>query len=91
LTWNLAYTKNFLRQFRKLENTPYFEKVQQVIDELAKSQDPRKLGAFKRGSKYSGYYYELDRSYRLVYDIIDKELTVLMLDVGDHKQVYRKD
>ncbi len=90
MNWILSPSSNFMRQRKRYENTPVNEKIRKAIRELQNSSDPRKLGTFKRGRKYAAYYYNLDQSFRLVYDVIEDELVILLLDVGDHKQVYGK-
>lgn len=88
--WQIRETDQVLRQFR---NLGYQQKKQyrEAVKTLASSDDPRKLGTFKRGKKYSAYYYDLGRSFRLVYQVINEEMIILLLDVGDHKEVYGKD
>jgi mRNA-degrading endonuclease RelE of RelBE toxin-antitoxin system len=88
--WQVRETDRVLRQFRKLGERQK-KQYRVAIKNLAGSDDPRKLGIFKRGKKYSAYYYELDRSFRLVYQVVNEEMVILLLDVGDHKDVYDKD
>ncbi len=88
--WRIRETDQVLRQFRKLGDQQK-KQYREAVKTLANSDDPRKLGTFKRGRKYSAYYYELGRSFRLVYQLINEEMVILLLDVGDHKQVYGKD
>lgn len=83
-------TDQVLRQFKKLGDQQK-KRYRKAIRTLAGSDDPRRLGTFKRGKKYAAYYYELGKSFRLVYQIINEEMVILLLDVGDHKEVYGKD
>lgn len=83
-------TDEVLRQFRKtgdLQKKQYL----QAVKALACSADLRGLGTFKRGKKYAVYYYDLGRSFWLVYQIMNEEMIILLLDIGDHKEVYGKD
>jgi addiction module RelE/StbE family toxin len=83
-------TERVLRQFKKLGDIQR-NQYREAVKTLANSIDPRRLGTFKRGKKYSAYYYNLDKSFRLVYQVTNKEMIILLLDVGDHKEVYGKD
>jgi addiction module RelE/StbE family toxin len=87
--WQIRETDRVLRQFKKLGEQQK-KQYRNAVKTLASSDDPRKLGTFKRTTKYSAYFYELGRSFRLVYQVVDEEMIILMLDVGDHKQVYGK-
>jgi mRNA-degrading endonuclease RelE of RelBE toxin-antitoxin system len=91
LTWILRSSPTFLKQRKKYAHTLYNERIRQAIRDLQGSSGPRKLGTFKRAAKYAAYYYEPDKSFRLVYNVLDDELVILLLDVGDHKQVYGND
>lgn len=88
--WRIVETDQVLRQFKKLGDQQK-KQYREAIRTLASSDDPRKLGTFKRGRKYSAYYYELGRSFRLVYQVVKEQMIILLLDVGDHKEVYGKD
>jgi addiction module RelE/StbE family toxin len=88
--WQIRETDQVLRQFKKLGDQQR-KRYREAIKTLASSDDPRKLGTFKRGKKYAAYYYELGRSFRIVYQVINEEMIILLLDVGDHKEVYGKD
>ena len=55
------------------------------------STNPTDLGKPKRG-KFKGYFaYEIGRSYRLIYKVINPQQIILLVVVGDHKSVYGKD
>lgn len=88
--WQIRETDEVLRQFKKLGDQQK-KQYREAVKTLANSDDPRKLGTFKRGKKYVAYYYELGRSFRLIYQVINEEMVILLLDVGDHKEVYGKD
>jgi mRNA-degrading endonuclease YafQ of YafQ-DinJ toxin-antitoxin module len=47
--------------------------------------------ALSSTAKYAAHYYNLGRSSRLVYQVVNDEMVILLLDVGDHKEVYGKD
>jgi mRNA-degrading endonuclease RelE of RelBE toxin-antitoxin system len=64
--WRITETDQVLQQFKKLGDQQK-RQYREGVKTLASSDDPRKLGTFKRGKKYSAYYYELGRSFRLVY------------------------
>jgi mRNA-degrading endonuclease RelE of RelBE toxin-antitoxin system len=87
--WQIRETDQVLRQFKKLGERQR-KQYREAVETLASSDDPRKLGTFKRGKKYAAYYYELDRSFRLVYQVIHDEMVILLL-IGDHEKVYGKD
>lgn len=79
-----------MHAFKKLSSENK-QRYKQAILDLYNSADPRKLGVSKQG-RYRGYYaYEMGRSFRLVYKVIDDEKRIHIVLVGDHKQVYGYD
>nr|WP_250279714.1 type II toxin-antitoxin system RelE/ParE family toxin [Frankia sp. Cppng1_Ct_nod] len=74
-----------LRQLRKLDPTAR-RRVQAVIDLLA--DDPRPPAA-RQLVGGAGEWRVRTSDYRIVYDIRDKELIVLVVAVGHRRDVYR--
>lgn len=52
--------------------------------------EPRPPGVEKLGGSEAGFYRVRVGDYRIVYDIQDKVLLVLVVKVGNRKEVYRR-
>ena len=88
--WRIERTGLFVRSYRKLPSQLQ-SRVDEAILHLAKSENPADAGIPKKG-RFRGYLaYELGRSYRLIYKVIDRQKIILLVVVGDHKSVYGKD
>ncbi len=88
--WFIERTKLFQNSYKKL-SSELQKKTDNAIITLAKSEYPTKVGIPKKG-KYKGYFaYEINRSYRLIYKVINPQQIILLVVVGDHKSVYGKD
>ncbi len=88
--WTIQANPDFYRQLKKL-GPEELRRFDQAVNDLTLSEDPGKIGLPKKGH-WSGYYaYNLGRSHRLIYKVLYKEKIVLIVAVGDHKQVYGKD
>jgi mRNA interferase RelE/StbE len=73
---------------RQLKKLPQQIAVQLVPLIKALAVDPRPLGAKKlKGSE--DIWRIRKGTYRIVYEVKDKQLTVLVLKIGDRKQVYK--
>lgn len=70
----------------KLRDKKLLERLSDAIDKLA--ENPRRMGAEKL-SGYSNRYRFRVGDYRIVYEIHDGVLVVLVLDIGDRKEIYR--
>ena len=74
------------RQLRKLDRSIQ-ERVVRRLDKLEK--DPRPPGVEKMEGDESTYRIRLGE-YRIVYEIRDKVLVVLVLKVGHRREIYRR-
>ena len=88
MAWTIEYAEAAKKQLRKLDK-PAARRIVDFMDErVAPSDDPRALGKALKGS-----LGELWRSrvgdYRVLCDIQDGVLTVLVLQVGNRREVYR--
>ncbi|NOJ27568.1 MAG: hypothetical protein DA330_06115 [Nitrososphaera sp.] len=88
--WKVEAAKGFERYLRKLGNDE-LKRFDQAIDELANSNDPRKLGKEKQGNLKGNFTYEIGRTYRLLYKMNLDEKKIILLRYGTYKQVYGKD
>jgi len=86
--WLLAPNTKFIKQY-KLLSSQFQERVDSALDELAKSENPTKLGDYKTSLKV--YAYDLDKSNRIIYSVDFSNNTIELRRVGDHKMTYGKD
>ena len=90
ILWRIESTGLFENSYKKLPRQLQ-KQVDDVILCLAKSENPAAAGVPKKG-RLNGYLaYELGRSYRLIYKVINKQKIILLVVVGDHKSVYGRD
>jgi mRNA interferase RelE/StbE len=61
-------------------------RITEAIDSL--STDPRPHGCEKLTDREDEYRIRVG-NYRIIYEIVDKRLFVLVLSIGDRKDVYR--
>jgi mRNA interferase RelE/StbE len=73
------------RQIRKL---PRAERVRVIRAIQALSTDPRPLGCRKLSGHDDVFRIRIGR-YRVLYSIEDRRLLIIVLKVGDRKDVYR--
>jgi mRNA interferase RelE/StbE len=84
----MRYEINILRHAQKaLEKmpAPEYERIKKIIYALAGT--PRPPGC-KRLKGREGWRIRMG-NYRILYDIQDKEHTILIIDIGDRKEIYR--
>ena len=62
------------------------KKIENAINELG--EDPRPMGYIQLKGR-SGYRIRVG-NYRIIYEINDDELLVLVVEIGDRKEIYKK-
>jgi mRNA interferase RelE/StbE len=75
-----------LRQTKKLD-LPTQIAVQEAIDSLV--DDPRPEGCTKLKGAENLYRIRVAKNYRIIYEIQDKKLIVIVVKVGHRREVYR--
>lgn len=84
MTYKLSIRRKAQKQLAKLPADDY-KKVKQTILDLA--NDPRPNGSVKLKGR-DGWRVR-QGNYRIIYDIKEDVLTVIVLDVGHRRHIYR--
>lgn len=87
MAWRIDYADAALRQLRRMDRTAA-RRILDFMDERIAAGDPRAQGKALSGPLGSFWRYRLG-DYRVVCDIRDEVLTVLVVRVGHRKDVYR--
>jgi mRNA interferase RelE/StbE len=86
--WRIEVTRTAEKQITKLDR-PAQKSIQRFLRErLVAAEDPRRWGKPLHGEKSGLWRYRVG-DYRLICDIQDEKITVLILEVGHRKNVYR--
>jgi len=89
LTWGIKYTESALRQLKKLDK-PIARKVLDFMDgRIAHIENPRSIGKNLVGPKMGSYWRYRIGDVRVICDIEDSELVVLVIELGHRKEIYR--
>lgn len=88
MVWTIEYTQTAREQLRKLDK-PIARRLLDYMDEnVAQSANPRDLGKAMTGSLGDFWRYRVG-DYRVVCDIQDDVLRVLVVQLGNRKNIYR--
>ena len=87
MSWRIEITRTAERQITKLDR-PAQRSIQRFLrDRLTPADDPRQWGKPLHGEKRGLWRYRVG-DYRLICEIQDGRITVLVLEVGHRKDVY---
>jgi mRNA interferase RelE/StbE len=86
--WRVEITRTAEKQITKL-GRPAQRSIQSFLRErLLSAENPRQWGKPLRGEKRDLWRYRVG-DYRLICDIQDEKVVVLVLEVGHRKDIYR--
>lgn len=86
--YSLYYTKEAKKALKKLDK-PVLVMIKAWVEKnLVNTAEPRKYGKPLKG-KFSGYWRYRVGNYRLITEIRNRELIIILVDLGHRKDVYR--
>ena len=89
MAWTISYTASARKQLRKLDR-PIARRVVDFMDErIAAQADPRNTGQALTGPLLGAYWRYRVGDYRIICDIQDDALCVLVIEIGKRKEIYR--
>lgn len=88
MVWTIEITRTAEKQIKKLAAPTQKLIVRFLRERLESSQNPRQWGKPLHGEKRGLWRYRVG-DYRLICDIQDEKITVLVLEVAHRKDVYR--
>lgn len=88
MAWRIDFTRNADKALRKLDR-PTAGRVLDELEEIAKLDDPRSRGKALTGNLAGLWRYRVG-DYRVVCDIEDGVLVILVVDVAHRREVYRR-
>lgn len=88
MAWTIEYTETARRELRKLDK-PWARRILDYMDQrVAPLENPRSLGKALHGPLGDLWRYRVGE-YRIVCELLDQQLRVLVVRVGARKDVYR--
>jgi mRNA interferase RelE/StbE len=88
LVWTIEITRTAEKQIKKLDRSTQESIVRFLRQRLKRAENPRQWGKPLHGDKRGLWRYRVG-DYRLICDIQDERITVLVLELAHRKDVYR--
>jgi mRNA interferase RelE/StbE len=86
MRYKVSFTSHAARTFRKLARETQL-RLRPVVDILA--QEPRPPGAEKLSGTVNTYRVRVGE-YRILYDIRDEDLVLIVVGIGHRRDIYRQ-
>ncbi|MCL2712796.1 MAG: type II toxin-antitoxin system RelE/ParE family toxin [Methanomassiliicoccaceae archaeon] len=88
MTYNVTIERSVLKYLGKLEPAVRERIMLWIKENLEGCKDPRSTGKAMHG-KYEGAWRYRIGEYRVIAEIRDKELIVIVIDIGPRKNIYK--
>jgi mRNA interferase RelE/StbE len=87
LTWRIEIVETARKQIHKLDK-PSQRKIISLLKILETNENPRLAGKALHGDK-AGLWRYRSGDYRIICQIMDSTITILVLKIGHRREVYR--
>jgi mRNA interferase RelE/StbE len=89
LVWIIKYTESSSKQLKKLDKQTALRVLDYMDERVAVLADPRSLGKNLKGPKVGEYWRYRVGDIRVICNIVDGQMTVLVIEIGNRSEVYR--
>ncbi len=85
--YKVVATRDFLKSLKKLDKSTQILIKKYIDNNIQNSNDPRAKGKPLRYN-LSGYWRYRIGDYRLICEIDDKTITIILINIGHRKNIY---
>ena len=89
MAWIIKYTESSSKQLKKLDKQIALRVLDYMDERVARLADPRSLGKNLNGPKMGEYWRYRVGDVRVICNILDGQMTVLVIEIGNRREVYR--
>ncbi|MUO81570.1 type II toxin-antitoxin system mRNA interferase toxin, RelE/StbE family [Agrobacterium vitis] len=89
MAWTIEYLQSVQKTVRKLDPQTRKRLRDFLEQRLLEAEDPRQIGKALKGSQLGEYWRYRVGDYRVICDIQDQRLVVLVVEIGHRSDVYR--
>ena len=88
MVWGIKYTDSARKQLKKLDRQSAIRILDFMDERISKGENPLSPGKILTGPKLGSYWRYRVSNYRIMCDIQDGQLCVLVIEIGDRKEIY---
>jgi mRNA interferase RelE/StbE len=89
MAWRIEFDRAAARELEKLDHESAKRIVKFLFERVAKLDNPRNIGEALKGSRLGDFWKYRIGDYRVIADIQDGALCILVIRVGNRREVYR--
>ena len=89
MTWTIELDPAVEKDLSKLDSQQAKRILRFLFERVAHLEDPRSIGEALRGSRFTTLWKYRVADYRIISSIEDNVAQILVVKIGDRKEVYR--
>ncbi|WP_288430107.1 type II toxin-antitoxin system RelE/ParE family toxin [uncultured Agrobacterium sp.] len=89
MIWEIEFRESALKALKKLNRQDATRIIAFLSDRVAADENPRRTGQALQGSELGNFWRYRVGDYRIVCDIQDNRVVIIVVDVGHRKEIYR--
>lgn len=89
MAWKIEFADSATKQLRKLDPAVARRIASFLRDRVVPATDPRTLGAALRGDELGQFWKYRVGDYRIIAEIHDREVRILVVRLGHRREIYR--
>lgn len=89
MAWIVNYTESAARQLKKLDRLMALRVLDYLDERVATMEDPRTIGKKLVGPKLGEYWRYRVGDIRIICDITEEQMCILVIELGHRREVYR--
>lgn len=90
MAWRIEFDPSAKKELDKLGHEPARRILDFLVTRVAKLDDPRAIGEALKGVKLGGFWKYRVGDFRVIADIRDKVVLILVVRIGNRREVYRR-
>ncbi|HET9113353.1 MAG TPA: type II toxin-antitoxin system RelE/ParE family toxin [Burkholderiales bacterium] len=89
MVWTINYTESAKRQLHKFDKQIARRIIHFMDERISRQEDPRHSGTALAGPAFGMYWRYRIGDYRIICDIQDEVLCILVIEIGNRREIYR--
>jgi mRNA interferase RelE/StbE len=89
MAWQIELSTHGQKNLAQLDSQTRQRVLKFLTERLAKLDDPRSIGDALKGSELGNFWKYRVGDYRIIADIQDKVVRILIVRIGNRREVYR--
>lgn len=90
MVWTIKYDENVLKSLSKMDKPIAKRILDFMTKRVSTLENPRTIGEALRGDKLGDYWKYRVGDYRIITHIEDNVMTIMVLRVGNRRDVYKE-